>query len=169
MQWISQFIIGNVNIWSPLLVIVIGFFSKQTKRYDGRVAVCEKMLSWFFFFSIGLLSLLGAVMHIFFGNFTAKTIGWLPSPFQYEVGVANLVFAVLGFWAFGNKNYQFRKAVVVGFFIWFLGDAAGHIYQYFIYHNTAAYNAGSTLYSDIYLPIMAVILLRCSKRRGLMH
>ena len=82
----------DFNIWTPILVIIIGLLSRKTFLQGGYAAVKEKMLTWFMFFPVGLMSLYTAIIHIFFGNFTAEAIGWLPSPFQYEVGIANLAF-----------------------------------------------------------------------------
>lgn len=166
MRVIMQFLLGNPNIWTPLLVLVIGVLSRKTWQQGGRIAICEKMLSWFCFLCLGLFSFYNTILHIFFGTFTAHQIGWQPSPFQYEVGVANAIFAVLGFMAFKIKNYHFRYATLIGFAVWFWGDAIGHIYQLSVLHDTAAYNAGSTLYTDILTPVLGLILLRLSKQQS---
>ena len=153
------FLIGEPSIWTPALVILIGVLYHTVCRQSQKQSVIVIMLDWFFFLCIGYLGLWAGVSHIFFGPFVAQKIGWLPSPFQYEVGVANLSFAVMGFYAFRVRHFQVRVVVMLGFAVWFLGDAAGHIYQLVLMHNKAAYNAGATLVTDIMLPIMGCILL----------
>jgi len=40
----------------------------------------------------------------------------------------------------------------------------GHIYQLAYLADKAAYNAGSTLYTDLLLPVMVLVLLGCVAR-----
>lgn len=164
MQMIIQFILGNLNIWTPIVAIILGLMSAgdQTtgKRHD-----CANILRWFCLLTIGLMGIEGFIMHAFFGEYTAKLIGWADSPFQYEVAVANLSFGVLGVMAFWKKEFGFYLATGIGFAIWFFGDGIGHIYQLYTQHNLAAYNSGSTLYTDLLLPLMVIGLLICSRCR----
>lgn len=163
---ILRFIIGNSNIWAPILVLIIGFLDPAA-RVGGCPAISKLMLRWFMLLVIGVVSLIGFVFHIFFAETTAHMIGWANSPFQYEVGIANLAFGVLGVLAFIINHYKFSLATGIGFAIWFFGDGVGHIYQLAYLGNTAAYNAGSTLYTDILLPIMVVLLLIFARERGI--
>lgn len=165
MEYIIKFLLGYQNLWTPLLVLIIGLLSHKTYRQGGVQLLANKMLKWYFFWCLGFYSLMGSIYHVGFPNFTAAQIGWAPSPFQYEVGVANAVFMVLGFCAFKIQTRHFQLATLIGFCVWFWGDAAGHIYQMLVNHNTAAYNSGLTLYSDIYLPIVGVVLFVMAKKR----
>ncbi|PIZ04798.1 MAG: hypothetical protein COY58_03360 [Gammaproteobacteria bacterium CG_4_10_14_0_8_um_filter_38_16] len=47
-------------------------------------------LGYLFFFAVGLTGLWAFIYHIFFPEVAAKFIGWATSPFQFEVGMANL-------------------------------------------------------------------------------
>jgi hypothetical protein len=51
------------------------------------------------FWTVGALYFYNAVFHIFFGQLAAHYIGWEDNPFQLEVGMASLGFAVVGFLA----------------------------------------------------------------------
>ena len=73
----------------------------------------EALFSYFLLFSIGVSFFYNFVMHTFFGEMSAKFIGWENSPFQLEVGFASLGFAVVGFLAF-RRSFDFRLAAVVG-------------------------------------------------------
>ena len=91
----------------------------------------------------------------------AKFIGWAPSPFQFEVGVASLGIAICGFLAF-RASWPFRAATLIVPIVFNLGAAAGHIYQMIAFHNFASGNAGIMLWSDIIFPVVSVVLLRLS-------
>jgi len=54
---------------------------------------------------VGLMGVLTAYAHVFRSAQTSASIGWLPSPFEYEVGMADLTVGVLGIlclWLKGN-------------------------------------------------------------------
>lgn len=153
METSIRFLIGNPNIWAPLLAIILGFLTTKNHR------VAENILHWFLLLVVGLIGIEGFIAHAFFAEQTAKLIGWGNNPFQYEVAIANLSFGILGIIAFIKKNYDFSLATVIGFSVWFFGDGIGHIYQYAVLGNAAPYNAGSTLYTDLLLPLMGLILI----------
>lgn len=47
--------------------------------------------------AVGAGALITGFMHVVHGPATAKMIGWPPgSPFQYEVGVADMAFGLIG-------------------------------------------------------------------------
>lgn len=106
-------------------------------------AVVEALFSYFILFSIGFGHLYNFVVHVFFGEMTARFIGWADSPFQAEVGFASLGFAVVGFLAFrGGRGL--RVAAVVAPSCFLLGAAAGHVIQMVRARNFAPGNAGSS-------------------------
>jgi TM2 domain-containing membrane protein YozV len=83
---------------------------------------------------VGVTGIYMGIMHIFFGPMTAANIGWQSSPFQYEVGVANLGFGLLCILAF-RASQSFRLAAVTGITCWLWGDAVGHIHQMILAQN----------------------------------
>lgn len=108
---------------------------------------------------VGLGGILAFVMHVFFGPKIATMIGWMPgSPFQYEVGAADLalgVTAILVPWVRGT--YWLAAALANAIFL--IGCAAGHIRDLMMAGNTAVYNAGPVLYiNDIVVPLIILIL-----------
>ncbi len=50
----------------------------------------EEALRWVLFLGIGCVGVAAGLMHTVFARQAAKAIGWETSPFQYEVGFANL-------------------------------------------------------------------------------
>jgi hypothetical protein len=74
------------------------------------------------------------------------------------VAVANLSVGILGilcYWIRGN----FWVATVIGFSVWWLGDAVVHIRSIVVESNYAPNNAGMTLYLDILIPLILIALL----------
>jgi hypothetical protein len=120
--------------------------------------VVDALFAWFLLSSIGVSLFHNFVFHVFFGDMAARSIGWAPSPFQAEVGMASLGFAVVGFLAF-RGSFGLRVAAVVGPACFLLGAAAGHVHQMITTHNFAPGNAGVIFYTDIAIPAAGLVLL----------
>lgn len=120
----------------------------------------EIFLSYFLFFNVGVMGIVAFIMHIFWGPYTAKMIGWQPdSPFQFEIGMANLAFGVLGIIAFWRRGH-FWEAVIIGWSVFLLGCFVGHVLDYYQHQNTAPWNWGTFLwFNDLFLPIVALVTL----------
>jgi Family of unknown function (DUF6790) len=139
-------------------IVVAGVRSAVRPRPVKGADVIEDQLAWFLFFSIGVSYFYNFVVHTFFGEMTARFIGWEQSPFQAEVGFASLGFSLVGFMAF-RGGLGLRVGAVVGpaCFLW--GAAGGHIYQMVVAHNFAPGNAGAVFWTDVILPIVGFTLL----------
>jgi hypothetical protein len=164
-----KFILSNFT----LTFLIIGLIASVVALLRARKpltapVVIEALFSYFLLFSIGLSFFYNFVMHTFFGEMSAKFIGWANSPFQLEVGFASLGFAVVGFLAF-RGTFDLRLAAVVGPGLFLLGAAVGHIYQMVSTGNFAPGNAGIIFYTDILIPAVGFVLLwlqRRHERRG---
>ena len=159
------FVLGNFTLTFFVVALLFSAvaIAGAPKPID-RASAVEKLLSWFVFWTIGVLYLYNAVFRIFFGQLAAHYIGWEDSPFQLEVGTASLGFAAVGFLAaFGS--FDLRLAAIVGPGIFMLGAAGGHVYQMITAHNFAPGNAGIIFWSDIFLPLFGLLLLWLQHRR----
>ena len=129
------------------------------KQPRTRHRVIGVFLLSFLVISVGITSLIGFVGHVFFADSVATSIGWAAgSPFQQEVGFANLAIGILGItciWLRGN--YWIATVVAATIFLW--GAAYGHIMDIVVHGNYAAGNAGGALYNDILVPLILIILL----------
>lgn len=115
-------------------------------------------------FPVGLMGLWGALGHIVFPAQAAASIGWATSPFQTEVGLANLGMGVAGIIAAFWRDWGFRAAVAV-MMAGFLGGAGvNHIVEIAKTGNYAAGNAGPILYTDLLTPLLLFILLALTYR-----
>ncbi|MGV2980757.1 DUF6790 family protein [Camelimonas sp. ID_303_24] len=131
----------------------------------GRI--CEALLFYFIFFSIGVSNLYNFVMHTAFSEMTARFIGWADSPFQLEVGFASLGFSLVGFLACW-RSFDMRLAAILGpaCFLW--GAAGVHVHQMIAAHNFAPGNAGVVFWTDIFTPVIGFVLLwlHCRSHAG---
>ena len=107
----------------------------------------------------------GFIPHVFFANEAAKMIGWPPgSPFQFEVGVHDGAWGVLGFlciWIGG----LFWLATGLGWSLFIFGATYGHIHQMVEKGNYAPYNF-LTIFSDGFVAVWLLLLLYLYYRCG---
>lgn len=148
----------NIILFICAIFFTIGQLTyKKEWRYPNNV---EAFLSYILLFNMGLMGLLGAYAHIFLGPETAKSIGWQPgSPFQFEIGMANLAFGVLGVLSFWLRG-SFWDASIIGWSVLFLGCFIGHVINFYTENNAAPYNIGPYIwFYDLILPILVLALL----------
>jgi hypothetical protein len=156
-------VIGFVVRNLPALLFVAAL-AAATRRGHGSVA--ERFLSWILLLPIGVTGLWAGGAHVFFPAIAAAHIGWQVSPFQFEVGMADLaigVTACIAFW----RDLGFKAAAVSASSIFLLGDATGHVRQMMVAGNFAPGNAGLPFYMDIICPVLAIVLLVIAKRSTL--
>jgi hypothetical protein len=158
------FVLGNFTLTFFVIGLALSAVAiTRAPKPRGATVVIEKLLSWFVFWTIGVLYLYNAIFHMFFGEMAAAFIGWADSPFQFEVGTASLGFSAVGFLAaFGS--FDRRLAAILGSSLFLLGAAGGHVYQMITAHNFAPGNAGIIFWSDILLPLIGFLLLWLDRR-----
>jgi hypothetical protein len=93
---------------------------------------------------IGWAGIGAAVSHILFGRKTSASIGWAPSPFEAEVGFANLGMGVAGVMAAGQEP-AFWLALIVVNAVFRVGCGIGHIRQMIRQRNFAPNNTSILL------------------------
>src|SRR3989338_1583909 len=142
-------ILNNFGLALFILAILIGIIHWISYK---KTAASDIFYRWIALFPLGIAALYAFVFHTFFPDFTASLIGWPNSPFQFEVGMANLGFGIIAILSF-NASYSFRVATVVGSTCWLWGDAVGHIYQMISQHHFALGSTGSWFWMDILVPL----------------
>ena len=91
--------------------------------------------------------------------YVAEYIGWQAgSPFQVELGFANLGRALLGILSIQFRG-TFWVAPVVTNSVFGLGAAFVHLREIFEHSNYSPGNAGPVLFLDIVVPVVAIALL----------
>ena len=159
---VIRWVFTNFGLFMALLAVIFSVIQRLTNK---KLNLSEILYRWFALFPLGLTAMYAFFLHAFFPDFTAASIGWPNSPFQYEVAMANLGFgmiAILSVYA----SYGFRLATVVGNTCWLWGDAIGHSYQIYRYHNFTIGNAGSWFYMDMFLPVMLLVCIANIKHAG---
>src|SRR5271170_3751776 len=114
-------------------------FSSDSR--NSKSAVAKTYLLYLLFIYVGLMGLLTAYAHVFRPLETSASIGWVTSPYEYEVGMADFTMGVLGvlcLWFRGN----FWLATAIANAVWLLGDAIGHIREMTLHGNHARNNSG---------------------------
>jgi hypothetical protein len=111
----------------PLLLatghILLG---KQSRTPARRI---ETFIIYVLAISVGANGIGGAFGHIFLSDLIAEGIGWpTGSPFQLEMGFANLLVGVLGLMAVGRRD-GFRTATILATSILGLGATIVHLWD----------------------------------------
>ncbi len=148
------------------LIAVVGAsvhlaFSPQ--RRSSGAAIAGTYLVYLLFFYVGLMGLLTAYAHVFRPVETSASIGWLTSPYEYEVGMADLTVGVLGVLCLRLRG-NFWLATAIANAVWLLGDAVGHVRQMTLNNNHAANNSGIFLATEFIMPLVILCLALYHRR-----
>lgn len=155
--------LSNFGLFMFALAAIFILVHKLIVR--DRIPNDEIVYRWLALFPLGVTGLYTFVIHAFYPGVADATIGWAPSPFEYEVAIADLSFGTLAIFSF-NASFGFRFAAVLGNLIWLLGDAAQHIMLMILDGNYNIGNAGSWLWlNDLILPLIMVLCLNSIYQR----
>ncbi|HUW74017.1 MAG TPA: DUF6790 family protein [Methyloceanibacter sp.] len=151
--------IAVLSVVLPLLHLAL------TRAPRTKARIVRILLLYALVIDVGVMGFLfGFIPHVFFPDQAAKAIGWSPSPFQFEVGVHDGAWGVLGFlciWIGG----MFWLAIGLGWSLFMLGAAGGHIYQTVTAGNYAPYNF-LMVFSDGFIAVWLLMLLYLYHRYG---
>lgn len=142
-----------VMLVASIVLAIVGSLLQGEKTRGG---FANRLLGWLLLLSLGLQGVYTFIVHVFFPSWSAEHIGWAVSPFQYEVGIADLTVGVLGILAFWG-NFSFRLAAAIAGIVWYWGDAIGHVRQMVVAHNYEPGNAGSWFWTDVFVPLLLVV------------
>jgi uncharacterized protein DUF6790 len=153
-------IVAFLMVVLPLVHLALSSASRTPIR------VVHILLLYALVLGVGVIGLpLGFIPHVFFADQAARLIGWAPgSPFQFEVGVHDGAWGVLGFlciWIGG----LFWLATGLGWSLFMLGATYGHIHQMVLERNYAPYNF-LTIFSDGFIAVWLLVLLCLYYRLG---
>lgn len=156
--------IGLVVALLSVVLPLIHLWLSPLPRTRGRAV--RLLLVYALVLDVGVIGLLqGFIVHVFFADMAAELIGWpAGSPFQFEVGVHDGAWGILGFlciWIGGG----FRLATGLGWSLFMLGATFGHIRQMVLEGNYAPYNF-LTIFSDGFIAIWLLVLLYLYWRWG---
>jgi hypothetical protein len=77
---------------------------------------------------VGADGIWAGLFHIFFPAVASGEIGWAGSPFEFEIGIADLALGITAVISFG-RSLSFKSGVAVYAILFYIGVAIGHVYQ----------------------------------------
>jgi hypothetical protein len=136
----------------PAIMFVAAFVvAASTSRPAG---FSTRLLCWMLLLSVGVEETWAGLFHVFFARVAASSIGWQVSPFQFEIGVADIaigVTAIVSFW----RSLPFKAATVSYVTLFYSGVAIGHVRE----AATAGDYSGNNFGSLLLITIVKVFLL----------
>jgi Na+/melibiose symporter-like transporter len=153
----SQVALVPILLWVAALACA-GLAIWRGPRPVARGFVIDRMLRYLFLFPLGLQGLWAFIGHVFFAEQAAASIGWANTPFQYEVGVANLGLGLAAIYA-AFRGFEARLAVAIAAACFLVGAGIGHIKDIVAQGNLAPGNAGPIMVTDFLTPITVLVLL----------
>lgn len=148
---------------------LIAFGAALILAYRSQGPAAERYLSWLLLLAVGLDGLWAGLFHVFAPETAARFIGWQVSPFQFEVGIADIALGITAVLAF-RSSLGFKSAVVCYASLFYIGVAIGHVREIVTAGNFAPGNGGVLLVLTLIRPVALVGLLiaarRSAARRG---
>lgn len=108
----------------------------------------QALLLFVVFFNGGIQGLWSALGHLGFPKQSARSIGWKNSPFQSEVGFADLAIGIVGCACIFQRIWSYPVGLILAIF--FTGCAYTHIKDI---KNKAPCNSGPMLYNTVLVVI----------------
>ncbi|MDQ2871643.1 MAG: hypothetical protein M3R35_00780 [Candidatus Eremiobacteraeota bacterium] len=149
----------NFGIVLFVIAIVVAAVKLRRAR-TGRRVTSWPYVFWgeILFYAVGLGMVYAGAYHAFAQSMASKSIGWVPSPFEWELAWAEFgtaVIAIAALW----RGFEMRLAATIVFVIFSFGAAFQHVNQIRCCHNYAPGNAGPILwFGDIVLPLIVLVL-----------
>ncbi|MGY0713360.1 DUF6790 family protein [Azospirillum argentinense] len=153
-----RFVLTHIPLITFLLAIIIPTLSRSDRTPEGY-------LSWLLLLAVGVDALWAGLFHVFAPERAAAFIGWTTSPFQFEIGVADIALGAMGVLAF-RRSLDFKAAVVTYASLFYIGVAYGHFHQIWVAGNYAPGNAGILLVLTCIRPFLLILLLIAAQRKA---
>ncbi|MBE2221418.1 MAG: hypothetical protein IAF02_07755 [Anaerolineae bacterium] len=136
----NELFLGRLFAYSILpLLLATGhmLLDRQARTPSRRI---ELFMIYLFAISVGANGIGGAFGHLFLSDQISEGIGWAAgSPFQLEMGYANLLIGVLGLVAIGKRD-GFRTATIIATAILGFGATIVHLQDIAAHGNLAPGN-----------------------------
>jgi len=134
----------------------------SSKRRSSGAAIADTYLVYLLFIFVGLMGLLLAYAHIFRPVQTSAAIGRLPSPYEFQAGMADLTAGVLGLLCLWLRG-DFWLATAIANAVSMMGNAAGHIREIRL-HPNHAYNSPVVIFAECVLSLVIFFLALYHRR-----
>jgi hypothetical protein len=153
----------RVTIFTILPLVLAGIVLLIDKSTNSRERKLEVFLILLFALGVAGSGIGGFFGHLFLSDQVAESVGWPSgSPFQLEMGFANLVLGVLGVIAVGRRD-GFREATVIAVTVLGFGATIVHLIDIFETGNLAPGNTTQN-FANILRPILLIGFLYAARR-----
>ncbi|MFA6857908.1 MAG: DUF6790 family protein [Treponema sp.] len=143
-------------IWITGIIIGIVTTLLNSKLRSIR-DICSNLLFYQLVVTCFLMNLIGFIGHVFYSDMVAESVGWAAgSPFQKEIGFAELGFAVISFMCIWFYQ-KFRLAVIVSVSTTYICCALNHIIEIISKGNYSPSNTLSIVW-DLLIPLTWIVL-----------
>ncbi len=160
-EWTA--VVVRVFAFSILPALLAALHVRLDSRAKDRLWKVEVYLIYLFMVGVGGSGLSGFFGHVFTPDAVAESIGWpTGSPFQQEMGFANLALGVLGFIAAARRD-GFREATVIAVTIVGIGATVVHAIDIVEEGNLAPGNSIQNV-ANLLKPSILIPLLIVSRR-----
>jgi 4-amino-4-deoxy-L-arabinose transferase-like glycosyltransferase len=153
----------RVFIFSILPVIIAAGHLGLDRSSRPRERGLEIFLLYIFGIGVAGSGIGGFFGHVFISDSVAESIGWRTgSPFQLEVGFANLAIGILGIVAMDRRD-GFREATVIAVTVFAVGATVVHVMDVIESGNLAPGNTIQNV-SNLLRPALLIAFLAASRR-----
>jgi hypothetical protein len=158
----------RIFVFTFLPVLMAGGLVAFDKRTRGRERTIEIFLIYLFSIGVAGAGISNFIAHVFISDIVAESIGWpAGSPFQLEVGFANLAIGVLGLVAASRRD-GFREATVIAATAFSVGATVVHAIDIVQTGNLAPGNTVQNI-SNLLRPAFLIGFLVASRRLERSH
>ena len=153
----------RVFAFSVLPVLLAALHVRLDTSAKDRLWKVEVYLIYLFMLGVGASGLSGFFGHVFTPDTVAESIDWSKgSPFQQEMGFANLGLGILGFVS-GMRRDGFREATVIAVAVVGVGATVVHVIDMLQEGNLAPGNS-IQIVGNLLKPALLILLLFVSRR-----
>lgn len=141
-----------------IIGIVLGFVTTICNPVINSVSsLCHNLLLYQMTVTLPLSGLISFVGHVFHSDRVAELIGWEKgSPFQKELGFAELGYALAGFLCIFYRGEFWLAAIIIASPLYLLAGI-NHIWEMVVKKNYASHNTW-TIIPDLLMPISWILL-----------
>ena len=149
--------LSNIPVVMFIAAVLVALLTKRP------ASAPERYFSWLLLLSVGVEALWGGLFHVFFPEMASAQIGWQPSPYEFEIGIADIslgIVAIAAFW----RSLSFKSAIATFAVLFDAGVLIGHVQQAFAASNFSPDNFGAmqvvTALHVIMLPVLMWVIWR---------
>jgi hypothetical protein len=164
MATVIRAVLSNLELVLIVIAVIVTIVKLRRAKMH-RTVMTPGYTLWgeLLFYGIGFGFLWAGIFHAFFQETAATSIGWQPSPFEWELAWAEFGVALIALLSLG-RGYEMRLAATIVFAIFSAGAAIQHINQIVCCRNYAPGNAGTILWiNDIAVPLVLLYLAFASR------